>query len=77
MLTSIFPKIQFLAMTATTTLRMKKDIATNLGLIDPIHIGESPDRPNILFSALPRPDRGDDKLEPMLFPLIEELKATR
>ena len=77
MLTSIFPKIPFLAMTATATLRMKKDIATSLGLIDPIHIEESPDRPNIFFSALPRPDRGDDKLEPILFPLIEELKAKR
>ena len=77
MLTSIFPKIPFLAMTATATSQMKKDIATTLGLIDPIHIEASPDRPNIFFSAVPRPNRGDDKLQPILCPLIEELKAKR
>ena len=76
MLTSIFPKIPFLAMTATATLKTKKDIATSLGLIGAVQIKESPDHPNIFFSALPRPDRGDDKLEPILSPLIEELKAT-
>jgi superfamily II DNA helicase RecQ len=77
MLTSIFPKIPFLAMTATATFQMKKDIAATLGLIDPIHIEASPDRPNIVFSAMPRPNRGDDKLQPILFPLVEELKAKR
>jgi hypothetical protein len=77
MLTSIFPKIPFLAMTATATLQMKKDITTSLGLIDPKHIEISPDRPNIFFSSLPRPDRGDDKLQPILTPLIAELKVKR
>ena len=75
MLTSIFPKIPFLAMTATATSQIIKDIATTLGLIDPIHIEASPDRPNIFFSAVPRPNRGDDKLQPILCPLIEELKT--
>lgn len=51
MLTSIFPKIPFLAMTATSTLQMKKYITTSLGLINPIHIEASPDRPNIYFSS--------------------------
>ncbi|CAB3990681.1 Hypothetical predicted protein [Paramuricea clavata] len=60
MLTSIFPKITFLAMTATATLQMKKDITTSLALINPKHIEISPDRPNIFFSSLPRPNRGDD-----------------
>ena len=76
MLTSIFLKIPLLAMTVTATLKTKKDIATSLGLIYPVQIEESPDHPNIFFSALPRPDRGDDKLEPILSPLIQELKAT-
>ena len=62
-------------MMAHATLKMKNDIATSLGLIDPVHIEESPDCPNIFFSALARPDRRDNKLEPVLIPLIEELKT--
>ena len=77
MLTSIFPKIPFLAMTATATLQMKNNITTSLGLIDPKHIEISPDCPNIFFSSLPRSDRGDDKLQPILTPLIAELKVKR
>jgi hypothetical protein len=42
---------------------MKKDFRTSLGLINPKHIEISPDRPNIFFSSLPRPDREDDKLQ--------------
>ena len=77
MLTSIFPKIPFLAMTATATLQMKKDITISLGLINPVNIEVSPDRPNIYFSSFTRPDRGDDKLYPILYPLVEELKVKR
>lgn len=77
MLTSIFPNIPFLAMTATATLQMKKDICFSLGLIDPLFIEESPDRPNVFFSASQRPDRGDDKLVPILKPLVAELKEKR
>jgi hypothetical protein len=81
MLTSIFPKITFLAMIATATLKMKKDITTSLGLINPKHIEIiSPDHRNIFFSSLPRPDRGDDRLQvlqPILTPLIAELKVKR
>ena len=75
MVTSIFPKIPFLAMTTTATVKTKKDMSTNLGLIDPVQIEESPHRPNVFFSALPRPDRGDDKL--ILSAPIKELKAKR
>jgi superfamily II DNA helicase RecQ len=64
-------------MTATATLQMKNNITTSLGLIDPTHIEISPDCPNIFFSSLPRSDRGDDKLQPILTPLIEELKVKR
>ena len=77
MLMSIFPKIPFLAMTATATLKMKKDVSTSLGMIDPTFIEPSPDRLNIYFRASQRPDRGDDKLTPILTPLIEKLKANR
>ena len=65
------------AMTATATLQMKKDITTSLGLINPTYIEASPDRPNIYFSSFTRPDRGDDKLHPILTPLVEELKVKR
>ncbi len=40
-----------------------------------MHIEASPDRPKIFFNAVPRPNRGDDKLQPILCPLIEELKT--
>ena len=62
-------------MTATATKQMKKDISDGLGLIDPVHIEVCPDHPNIFIIFQKRLDRGDDKLQPILRPLLEELKA--
>ena len=77
MLASIFPNILFLAMTATATKQMKNDISCSVGLIDPVYIEASPDRPNIFIGSQKRPDRGDDKLQPIVRPLVEELMALR
>ena len=77
MLASIFPKVPFLALTATATSQSKKGIAESLGLMDPLIIEANPDRPNIFFSSFRRPDRGEDKLHPILSPLIEELQVKR
>ena len=63
MLANIFPNTPFLAMTATATKQMKNDISCSLGLIDPVYIEVSPDRPNIFIGSQERPDRGDDKLQ--------------
>ena len=46
-------------------------------MFDPIEILANPDRPNIYFSTSTRPDRGDDKLDKILRPLVEELKKER
>lgn len=77
MLASIFPNIPFLALTATATLDMKRNIAASIGLVDHVNIESSPDRPNIFYCAVKRPDRGDDKLKPILTPLIQELIEKR
>ena len=46
-------------------------------MFDPIEILANPDHPNIYFSNSTRPDRGDDKLDKILRPLVEELKKER
>ena len=42
------------AYTATATARVRRDIATQLGLRDPVEIVGSFDRPNLLYRVLPR-----------------------
>ena len=50
---------------------------SSLGLMDPKFIEINPDRPNIFFSSCTRPSHGDDKLAPILNPLVQELLEMR
>jgi ATP-dependent DNA helicase RecQ len=53
-LRSILPGISLHAFTATATARVRRDIATQLGLEDPIELVGSFDRPNLVYRVLAR-----------------------
>ena len=40
-------------------------------------IETNPDRPNVFYASHARPDRGEDKLEPILKPIVHELKLKK
>ena len=74
---SIFPRVPWLGLTATATEKARTEIIDSLGMFNPVLIVANPDRPNIYFSSSPRPDRGDDKFNTILSPLVEALKKER
>ena len=53
-LRQLLPGVSLHAYTATATARVRRDIATQLGLADPIEFVGSFDRPNLIYRALPR-----------------------
>src|SRR5918993_4128609 len=53
-LRELLPGTSVHAYTATATARVRRDIATQLGLRDPIEIVGSFDRPNLVYRVLPR-----------------------
>ncbi|CAH3193079.1 unnamed protein product [Porites evermanni] len=74
---SILPQVPLLGLTATATKKTRTDIIESLGMVNPVEILGNPDRPNIYFSSSSRPDRGQDKLNEILVPLVESLKKER
>ncbi|MBM3817621.1 MAG: DNA helicase RecQ [Acidimicrobiia bacterium] len=48
------PGVSVHAYTATATARVRHDIATQLGLVDPVELVGSFDRPNLVYRVLPR-----------------------
>ncbi|MBF0543936.1 MAG: ATP-dependent DNA helicase RecQ [Candidatus Riflebacteria bacterium] len=54
---SDFPDTPRLALTATATPVVQKDICAQLGLRDPISLIGHPDRPNLVYRAFPRHDQ--------------------
>jgi ATP-dependent DNA helicase RecQ len=53
-LRSVFPSVGLHAYTATATARVRRDIAAQLALQDPIELVGSFDRPNLIYRVLPR-----------------------
>jgi ATP-dependent DNA helicase RecQ len=53
-LRTLFPGVGLHAFTATATARVRRDIATQLGLVDPSELVGSFDRPNLTYRVLPR-----------------------
>src|SRR6187401_221184 len=53
-LRSRFPQVSLHAFTATATGRVRRDIATQLQLRDPLELVGSFDRPNLVYRVLPR-----------------------
>ena len=76
-MSSIFPCAPKLALTATATPTRKDEICKSLGLTDTTIIEVNPDRKNISFNVFSRPNRGDDKLYEILYPLVEEMRRQR
>lgn len=73
-LSSFFPNIPHLALTATATKATKSLIIDSLKLCDPVTIIANPDRKNIFYECKVRPSSGEDKLNAVLAPLANELK---
>src|SRR3954454_21692525 len=55
-LRQLFPKASLHAFTATATERVRRDIAEQLGLRDPVELVGSFDRPNLTYRIIPRRD---------------------
>jgi ATP-dependent DNA helicase RecQ len=53
-LRELLPGVSVHAFTATATARVRRDIATQLGLVNPVEFVGSFDRPNLIYRALPR-----------------------
>jgi ATP-dependent DNA helicase RecQ len=53
-LKTLLPGISLHAYTATATARVRRDIATQLGLVEPLELVGSFDRPNLLYRVLAR-----------------------
>jgi ATP-dependent DNA helicase RecQ len=53
-LRSVFPAVGLHAYTATATARVRRDIASQLALNDPVELVGSFDRPNLIYRVLPR-----------------------
>jgi ATP-dependent DNA helicase RecQ len=60
-----FPDVPILACTATATELVRDDVASALGLRDPVRIVGDFDRPNLLYRAQPRRDL-DEQLEELI-----------
>ncbi|MCX5784966.1 MAG: RecQ family ATP-dependent DNA helicase [Elusimicrobia bacterium] len=58
-----FPKAARMALTATATPEVQKDICAQLGLRSPLRLVGHPDRPNLVYRALPRRDQLAQVLE--------------
>ena len=74
---SILPQVPLLGLTATATKKTRTDVIESLGMVNAVEILGNPDRPNIYFSSSSRPDRGEDKLNEILVPLVESVKKER
>ena len=75
MLGSLFPGVPILALTATATPKKRKEIQSNLGMHNPVVIEANPNRPNIFLESKKQLGKGDDRLQAILEPLVEELKT--
>ena len=53
-LRTVFPGVSLHAFTATATARVRRDIASQLGLDRPIELVGSFDRPNLIYRVIPR-----------------------
>ena len=53
-LRTVLPGISLHAFTATATARVRRDIASQLGLVDPVELVGSFDRPNLIYRVIAR-----------------------
>jgi len=58
-----FPKAVFLAVTATATTRVRRDIITNLGLLNPRELVASFNRDNLFYEVIPKNRATDQTID--------------
>ena len=61
-----------MAMTATATTATRENVIATLGLIDPVIVLASPDKPNICYTV-----RKKESVESVFAPLVAKLRAAR
>ena len=70
---SLIPQhINIMALTATATKSLRKDVCKTLGMKDPFLVTVSPDKTNLIFRVLPY-----ESLEMTFRPVIDELRRQR
>ena len=69
---SILPKqVNVMALTATATNSTRREICITLGMVKPLIVSRSPNKPNIYYYV----SRKDDGLEIAFAPLLEEIHS--
>ena len=76
-LSSFFPNVPIIGLTATATKATQDKINDSLGLFEPTIVMINPDLANIFFESHRRKNTGDDKLVEILEPLAIGLKKQR
>ena len=71
---SLLPNgVHLMALTATATKQTREDICRTLGMINPVVIADSPNKPNIKYSVVRNPGTLEETFES----LIEEVRKNR
>ena len=72
-LSSLFPSVPHVALTATATRATQAFITDSLKLDEAVVIEVNPDRKNIFYECKVRPSSGEEKVTAVLEPLEKEL----
>ena len=70
---SILPKVNTMALTATATKETRKVICRSLGMKNPVIISKSPNKPNIFYKVIGKVN----DVEVAFGPLVDEIKKNR
>ena len=72
-LSSVFPSVSHVALTATATRATQEFIKDSLKLNEAVVIQANPDRENIFYESKVRPSGGEERVTAVLEPLAKEL----
>lgn len=66
------PSVGVMALTATATRSLRREVVKTLGMIDPVVVTTSPDKPNIIFTVA-----SCTSMEDAFIPIMEQLEVKR